>query len=149
MRAFYLSGTRGAKHRPEPAFNRLLLDFEMDTVLLNRGGLLERMQADSRGLRQSFLVNTKHGLHARPCALLVKTLMPFRSEVLVEANGEEASGHSIMGLMALAAGFGCRITFTITGEDAAEAMEVVRSLFATHFVDAYTSPAKPESPKTL
>lgn len=98
---------------------------------------LEFKRHEVRRLRQTFVVNLENGLHARPCALLVKTLQPFTAKVEVEANGEKASGHSIMGLMALAAAFGTETTFTITGKDAAEAMAAVQHVFATGFEKAY------------
>ncbi len=91
-----------------------------------------RRSAD-RTMRQTFTVNLKHGLHARPCAQLVKTLRPFRSRVEVQANGQQANGNSIMGLMALAAGPKCKLTFTISGQDAPEAMAAVSQLFETEF----------------
>ncbi len=88
-------------------------------------------------LRQTFVLNLEHGLHARPCALLIKTLVPFRCDVQVEANGERANGHSIMGLMALAAAKGSKITFTITGQSAPAAMAAVSQVFETNFEEAY------------
>ncbi len=91
-----------------------------------------RWTAD-RPLRQTFVVKLRHGLHARPCAQLVKTLRPFRSRVDVDANGHQANGHSIMGLMALAAGPDSRLTFTISGTDAPQAMNAVSQLFETDF----------------
>ena len=96
-----------------------------------------------RTMSETFVVNLKHGLHARPCALMVKTLRPFKCEVVVEANGERASGHSIMSLMALAAGPGTAITFRMTGLDAPVAMAAVSRLFQTHFADAYHSTPRP------
>ncbi len=86
-----------------------------------------------RSLRQTFVVKLKHGLHARPCAQLVKALRPFRSRIEVQANGNQANGHSIMGLMALAAGPECRLTFTISGTDAPQAMNAVHQLFENDF----------------
>ncbi len=96
---------------------------------LNRNGA----GSSARTLRQSFVINLRHGLHARPCAQLVKTLRPFRSRIEVQAKGQQADGHSIMGLMALAAGPECRLTFTITGTDAPDAMSAVSRLFETDF----------------
>jgi len=84
-------------------------------------------------VRRTFVLNVKQGLHARPCAMLVKTLQPYRLSVEVEAHGEKASGTSILGLMSLAAGFGSRITFTIVGNQAPEAMELVDALFKSNF----------------
>lgn len=91
-------------------------------------------------LHRTFVVDLVHGLHARPSALLVKTLRGFHSESQVAANGETANGHSLMGLLTLAAGHGCNITFTITGEDAPQAMAAVAHLFETHFSEAYHNP---------
>ena len=84
-------------------------------------------------VRSTFTVNLEHGLHARPCAMLVKAVRPYSVTIEVEANGEKASGKSILGLMALAAGSGTRITFTIGGESAFEAMAAVERLFETRF----------------
>jgi len=88
-------------------------------------------------LRQTFVMTNRHGMHARPCALLVKTLRPFACEARVEANGAVASGKSILGLMALAAGFGSNLTFIISGGEAARAMAAVQRLFKTQFEEAY------------
>jgi phosphocarrier protein HPr len=97
-------------------------------------------------MRETFVINLEHGLHARPCALLVKTLRPFACEVTVEANGERASGHSIMSLMALAAGHGTAATFTMAGPDAPAAMAAVSHLFETRFAEAYRTPPPPPVP---
>jgi phosphocarrier protein HPr len=94
-------------------------------------------------VRQTFAVNLKYGLHVRPCALLVKTLWPFHCRVDVAANGEQASGHSIMSLLALGASYQTKVTFTMTGEDAAQALTAVHRLFDSHFEDAYRTATEP------
>jgi phosphotransferase system HPr (HPr) family protein len=88
-------------------------------------------------LRQTFAMTNRNGLHARPCALLVKTLRPFACEVKVEHDGATASGNSILGLMSLAVGFGSKLTFIINGSEAARAMAAVQQLFETQFEKAY------------
>jgi phosphocarrier protein len=105
--------------------------------------LPDTRSVSAQTVRRTFRVNLEHGLHARPCALLIKTIRPYSAEVLVEANGEEASGHSIMGLMALAAGPGTEVTFTAKGADALEVMAAIQHLFETQFKAAYrvTGPA--------
>lgn len=120
-------------HEPVGAVKPLPNALFMTAVLSSsrpnvRPGLVPKQAA-----QRSFVVNLEHGLHARPCAILVKTLQPYRSGVLVELNGETASGKSILGLMALAAGPGSTISFTIQGEDAFEAIAQVERLFATNF----------------
>ncbi len=88
-------------------------------------------------MRETFVVGLEHGLHARPCALLVKTLRPFRCDVQVESHGHLANGHSIMGLMALAATRGSELTFTLSGDDAPQALAALSQLFKTNFEEAY------------
>ena len=93
-------------------------------------------------LRQTFIMTNRNGLHARPCALLVKTLRPFACEVKVEHDDATASGHSILGLMALAAGFESKLMFIISGGEAARAMAAVQRLFETQFEAAYAAENK-------
>lgn len=88
-------------------------------------------------LRRCFIMTNRNGLHARPCALLVKALRPFACEVRIEHDDAIASGNSILGLMALAAGFESKLLFTITGREAARAMAAVQRLFDTEFEEAY------------
>jgi len=109
----------------------------MNTVVFSRRPDPRRTQAVAQTVRRTFVVNVEHGLHARPCALLVKTVAPYRSTVEVEADGNTASAKSILGLMALGAGYGSEITFTIVGDDAFQAMAAVHRLFHTQFEDAY------------
>lgn len=88
-------------------------------------------------VRHTFAMTNRNGLHARPCALLVKTLRPFACEVKVEHDEATASGHSILGLMSLAAGFESKLMFIISGGEAARAMAAVQRLFKTQFEEAY------------
>ncbi|NOS70385.1 MAG: HPr family phosphocarrier protein [Verrucomicrobia bacterium] len=88
-------------------------------------------------LRRTFIMTNRNGLHARPCALLIKALNKFHCDVSVEHDGETANGHSILGLMCLAVGCESKMTFTMTGDDAPQAMAAVQRLFKTHFEEAY------------
>ena len=118
----------------------------MSAVVFLRGTEARRAQAVVRRVRQTFVVNIEHGLHARPCALLVKAVQAYRSIVEVEAHGDKVSGNSILGLIALAAGYGSEITFTIVGEDASQAMAAVHQLFDTHFEVALHAPRASSKP---
>ncbi|HLH53682.1 MAG TPA: HPr family phosphocarrier protein [Verrucomicrobiae bacterium] len=105
----------------------------MSGVILASEGNVGLVSIAKQSIRRSFVVNLEQGLHARPCALLVKTLQAYSSDVLVECNGETASGKSILGLLTLGAGPGSVMTFTIEGEDALEAMAQVERLFSSRF----------------
>lgn len=104
---------------------------------IDKGGDKVALRTDASALRQAFVLKNRNGLHARPCALLVRTLRPFQCQIEVRANSEVANGRSIMGLMALAAGYEMEITFIISGKDSAKAMAAVRHLFETRFEEAY------------
>jgi phosphocarrier protein len=78
------------------------------------------------------LVN-RLGLHARAAAQLVQTANRYKADVMVAKDGEEVNGKSIMGLLMLAAPVGSLLRVTISGEDAAEAMQVIGALINDGF----------------
>jgi phosphocarrier protein len=68
------------------------------------------------------------GLHARACALFVKTASRFKSEVMVARDGLQVNGKSIMGVMMLAAEAGAMIVVKTEGPDEQDALEALREL---------------------
>ena len=82
---------------------------------------------------REMVVQNQLGLHARPASMFVKKATRFKSEILVEKNGEEVNGKSIMGLMMLAAGPGTTLTVTAEGSDAAEALNELEQLVNRNF----------------
>ncbi|HJN89878.1 MAG TPA: HPr family phosphocarrier protein [Verrucomicrobiota bacterium] len=78
-------------------------------------------------------VKNQLGLHARPASMFVKMATRFKSDILVEKEGEEVNGKSIMGLMMLAAGHGTTLTVTAEGSDAAEAVDDLEGLVNRNF----------------
>lgn len=79
-------------------------------------------------LIRELTISNRMGIHARPAALFVKTAAKFRSDIFVEKDGERINGKSIMGLMMLAAGPGCRLHVEVTGADAPDAMAAIEEL---------------------
>ena len=71
---------------------------------------------------QTFTIQNRLGLHARAAALLVKTANQFVSEIILEKDGLEVNGKSIMGLLVLAANEGSMIEIEVSGPDADRAM---------------------------
>jgi phosphocarrier protein len=84
-------------------------------------------------MTQEFTIPNKLGLHARPAAMFVKLSGSFNAEIWVEKDDEQVNGKSIMGLMMLAAGFGAKITLSIDGPQATEAMEALGALINSGF----------------
>lgn len=83
-------------------------------------------------IAEAEIVN-KLGLHARASAKLTETASAFSSEVWLARNGRRVNAKSIMGVMMLAAGKGCRITVETEGADAEHALQAVLALIAGRF----------------
>lgn len=78
------------------------------------------------------IINDK-GLHARASARFVEVVENFESDVIVEKDGLEASGSSIMGLLMLAASKGTTITVTSNGNDSEELTLALDNLIKSKF----------------
>jgi phosphocarrier protein HPr len=74
------------------------------------------------------LIRNQLGLHARACALFVKTASRFKSEVMVSRDGLEVNGKSIMGVMMLAAEEGSTIVVKAMGADEGDALAALQEL---------------------
>jgi phosphocarrier protein HPr len=79
-------------------------------------------------MQAEMLIRNQLGLHARACALFVKTAARFRSEVFVSRDDLEVNGKSIMGVMMLAAEEGSTIVVRAVGPDEAEAVAALQAL---------------------
>ncbi len=94
---------------------------------------MENGQGLESNLAQTFTIRNKLGLHARAAALFVQLSNKFSSEIMVEKNGQEVNGKSIMGILILAATQGSKITVRADGEDAKAAMEALGGLIDNGF----------------
>jgi len=83
--------------------------------------------------KREFIIVNRLGLHARAAAQFVQTANRFRSEVLVEKEGLEVNGKSIMGILMLAAPQGSKISVGVEGEDAELAMDAIGKLINDGF----------------
>jgi len=74
---------------------------------------------------------SKHGLHARPAADLVRLAGRFRSDLKLTKDDMTVDAKSIMGVMMLAAECGSEVIITAEGPDEIEAMEAVAEFLET------------------
>jgi phosphocarrier protein HPr len=86
------------------------------------------MGENATSIRKEFTINNKLGLHARPAAMFVKLANKFLSEIWVTQEDEQVNGKSIMGLMMLAAPGGSKISISVEGGDAPDAMTALGGL---------------------
>jgi phosphocarrier protein len=90
------------------------------------------MSGDGRLVREVRVVN-RAGMHARPAAAFVKTAGRFAADILVEKDGLEVNGKSIMGVLMLAAEQGSTLRVSAHGPDAADALDALGSLIGRGF----------------
>ena len=74
------------------------------------------------------VIRNQLGLHARACALFVKTAAKFQSHILVSRDDLEVNGKSIMGVMMLAAEEGSTIRVRAEGPDESAAIRAIAEL---------------------
>ena len=84
-------------------------------------------------ITKELVVINKLGIHARPAAMFVKIATRFTCDIFVEKDGERVNGKSIMGLMMLAAGPGCKILVEADGNDAPQAVTELEALLKRKF----------------
>lgn len=84
-------------------------------------------------VEREFTIPNKLGLHARPAALFVHEAARFKSQIMVNKEGLEINGKSVMGLMLLAAEHGARVKIKADGPDEKQAIEAIAKLFESKF----------------
>ena len=83
--------------------------------------------------RRTIEVVNARGLHARASAKFVKAAAQYDAEVRVTREGTTVDAQSIMGLMMLGAGPGCRIEISAEGAEAEMAVDGLCQLVADRF----------------
>lgn len=89
----------------------------------------------------TFTVRNEHGLHARPCAVLVQTLKPFEAKVSVEnldRPNTPVNAKSTMRMVSIGATKGHRLRFVAEGSDAHQALEALAKAFAEGLGESVT-----------
>jgi phosphoenolpyruvate-protein phosphotransferase len=80
---------------------------------------------DAASATRTISLALKHGLHARPAALVAKRARAAAVPVVLSAHGKSADARSVTTLMALGAGHGDALTITASGAGAQTAVEAV------------------------
>ena len=78
-------------------------------------------------------VTNQAGVHTRPASMIVRTAARFKSEFIIQKDGYEINGKSIIGVMTLAAEQGTTLTLFFDGADEEEAATAMEKLFAAGF----------------
>ncbi|WP_370968102.1 dihydroxyacetone kinase phosphoryl donor subunit DhaM [Amycolatopsis sp. cg9] len=94
---------------------------------------LEPVESTAGGAEVELELRNDVGLHARPAAVLVRTLSEFDAEVTVRLGAQEADGRSVLALMSLGARQGDRILLRARGPQASAALAKAKELVDGNF----------------
>ncbi len=83
--------------------------------------------------RSELRIGNPLGFHVRPVQRFAELAQAFKSEITVEIDDRQASGKSVMGLMSLGGRYGARMSIKIKGEDARQAMDIIRYMVEEDF----------------
>lgn len=86
-------------------------------------------------IERDMTIKNRFGIHARPAALIVKTVSQFESDVTLCRDDMTASGKSIMGLLTLEGYQGAVLKVTATGPDAEEVLNAIQDLVDSKFYE--------------
>lgn len=78
-------------------------------------------------------VQNRAGIHARPAAIIAQTANKFESEITIIYDDAEVNAKSIMGVIAMGAGYNTQLTFRVEGSDESEAANTLEELFNSKF----------------
>lgn len=84
-------------------------------------------------VRDELVLENEIGLHARPAALLARSLTGLDAEVTVSFGESTADARSVLAVMALGARKGDRVSLEATGPDAERAVGGIRELADRRF----------------
>lgn len=78
-------------------------------------------------------VQNRAGIHARPAAIIAQTANKFESDVTLSRDEASVNAKSIMGVIAMGAGYDTTMTLTVEGPDESEAAAAIEELFNSKF----------------
>ena len=90
------------------------------------------MAATDTAARKVLVINER-GLHARAATKLVQLAAKYPCEVLLDKDGHEVNGKSIMGVLMLVASKGTTLTVKAKGDRAQEAVDEIVKLINDKF----------------
>lgn len=82
---------------------------------------------------KAFTITNKLGLHARAAAMLVQIANKFKAKIILERDGKQVNGKSILGILTLACPKGSSLVVRTEGVDEDKALEEIGRLIENKF----------------
>ncbi len=86
---------------------------------------------------RSVTVTNRHGLHARPAVVIVKTVRKYDAQVRIHKGNQVVDAASILDLLSLGATQGTKLVLSATGRQAEEVIKALARLFDAEFEVEY------------
>jgi len=86
-------------------------------------------------MERTITIRNSLGVHARPAAMFVQTASRFKAKIMLERDGIEVNGKSIMGVLMLAAEKGARLRLRADGADSQDALHALADLVEVRMFD--------------
>jgi phosphotransferase system HPr (HPr) family protein len=78
-------------------------------------------------------VTNQHGLHARPCLVIVKTVQKYDAQVTIRRGNQIVDAASILDLLSLGATQGTELVLSAKGRQAEEVIDALAQQFDAEF----------------
>ncbi|MGO9114411.1 MAG: HPr family phosphocarrier protein [Thermoguttaceae bacterium] len=82
---------------------------------------------------RTVVVTNRHGLHARPALVIVKTVQGYDAQVTIRRGNQIVDAASILDLLSLGAAQGTELVLSAKGRQAKDAIEALAQQFDTEF----------------
>jgi phosphocarrier protein len=115
-------------------------------ILCGKSRTEDNAQQISQGESATFVIHNLHGLHARPSAILVKTIKQFESRITVEnldAESRIVDAKNLMRVVSLGVKNGHRLRFSAEGKDAHSALKAIGEAIESGLGEVATLPTTP------
>jgi PTS hybrid protein len=89
--------------------------------------------AEADEVREELVLHNEVGLHARPAAMLARSLTGLQASVTITVGDKEADAASVLGLMGLGARKGDQVAMRASGPDARKAVQRIIDLADRNF----------------
>lgn len=89
--------------------------------------------AETADVHEELELRNEVGLHARPAALLARSVTGLRAKVTVSLGEHSADASSVLGLMGLGARKGDRVALHVSGPEARQAIQRIHELAERNF----------------
>lgn len=86
-------------------------------------------------LEETFILENKLGLHARPAAEIARLVSKYSCRVLLQGNGKKVDARSAIMIMTMGMTLGQQLTVSADGEDEDECMAEIKEFILNKFYE--------------